>query len=541
MSTKQTKQTHEQFKHTSGATDPVWLLHNKYDARPEFQPLNEDIETDVCVIGAGIAGIQIAYELVLRGKEVVLIEARDVLAGETGRTTGHLSNALDDQYTEIKKKHGTSGAQIAADSHTWALKHVGQVTEKLGIECEYRTLPGYEISQYEVCHDDYEQDISQIKEEAQLAKQLGINAEYRDDLTVKGWDGKPNQRGGAVFHDQATFHPTDYLVGVLNWLKSQPNFRCFTYTRAMSVEEKGIEVLGLGHKYCRIETESGKTIQCEHAVEATNVPLQKLSVIAQMEYNRTYAIAIRVPKGSVEDCLLYDSAEEYKYVRLTHCDDSHDYLVVGGCDHEVGQEDTSGRFQELEDWTRARFTQASSVDYKWSGQIFEPVDYMAYIGKNQGCKRIYIVTGDSGNGLTHGVIAGRLIADEIEGKENEWATLYSPKRLGSMIKSLPETLAHDLQINAQYKRLAQSDIQDIEDLVPGSGGVLNPTLKKPTAVYKDENGNVTKLSALCPHMKGVVCWNKTEKSWDCPVHGSRFSATGLCVQGPAKGNLGPVE
>lgn len=291
---------------------------------------------------------------------------------------------------------------------------------------------------------------------------------------MRGWTGGIDQRGGLIADNQATFHPTRYLTGVLDWLKQQPNFKCYTRTRVMSVDEKGVEILGLGHKSVTIQTESGHTIKAANAVEATCVPLQKLSVTTQLEFYRTYCIAVRVPRGSVEDCLLYDNAEEYKYVRLTACDSKDDYLVVGGCDHKVGQEETTPRFDELEKWTRERFTQAGNVDYKWSGQIFEPVDFMGLIGKNQGCQKIYIVTGDSGDGLTHGVLAGRLIADEIDGVENPWAKLYSPKRIGSMLKSLPSLIAHDIQINTQYKRFLQTDITDIEDLVPGSGGVLNP-------------------------------------------------------------------
>lgn len=274
--------------------------------------------------------------------------------------------------------------------------------------------------------------------------------------------------------NQATFHPTKYLNGVLKWLKQQPRFSCYTGTRALSIQEKGIEVLGIGHKSVEIKTEAGNTIKCEYAVEATCVPLQKLSVIAELEFMRTYCIAVRVPKGSVEDCLIYDQAEAYKYVRLTECDEKDDYMVVGGCDHKVGQEETTHRFDELETWTRERFPQAGSVDYRWSGQIFEPVDFMGFIGKNQGNDKIFIVTGDSGDGLTHGVLAGRLIADEIDGVANPWASLYNPRRLASIVKSLPSMISHDLQINAQYKRFLQSDITDIEDLAPGAGGVLNP-------------------------------------------------------------------
>ncbi len=267
----------------------------------------------------------------------------------------------------------------------------------------------------------------------------------------------------------------------------------------------------------------------------------QLSVIAEMEYMRTYCIAIRVPKNYIEDCLLYDEAEAYKYIRFTACDERDDYLVIGGCDHAVGQEKEEGRFTELEQWVRERFTRAGAVDYKWSGQIFEPVDFVAFIGLNPGRKHTYIITGDSGNGLTHGVLAGKLIADEIQGVDNPWSKLYDPKRLSSLVKSLPSLVSHVAEVQTQYKRLVQSDISDIEDLARGMGGVLNPTLEGPIAVYKDEHGQVHKMSALCPHLKGVVCWNNVEKSWDCPVHGSRFSKDGICVMGPSKANLSPVD
>ena len=332
-------------------------------------------------------------------------------------------------------------------------------------------------------------------------------------------------------------------IGVLNWLKKQHNFTCYSNSRVLEITEKGVSIpLITDRKHVLITTESGKTIDCNDAIMATCVPLQKLSVVAEMEYMRTYCIAIKVPKGTVEDCLLYDTAEAYKYIRLTHCDEQHDYMVVGGCDHKVGQEDTTGRFGELETWTRERFPSAGSVDYAWSGQIFDPVDYVAFIGLNPGTKHTYIVTGDSGNGLTHGVIAGYLLADEIEDKPNDWHQLYSPGRMASIIKSAGSMLAHDLQINAQYKRFLQSDIADIEDLANGEGGVMNNSKTgKPTAIYKDGEGKTHKFSALCPHMKGVVCWNRTEKSWDCPVHGSRFSKDGVQLIGPAKGNLEPMN
>ena len=102
-------------------------------------------------------------------------------------------------------------------------------------------------------------------------------------------------------------------------------------------------------------------------------------------------------------------------------------------------------------------------------------------------------------------------------------------------------IAHDVQINAQYKRFLQSDIEDVGQLKNGEGGVLNPKTGKPVAVYKDENGNVRKFSALCPHLKGVVCWNQGEKSWDCPIHGSRFGRDGIQIIGPSLAGLSPMD
>jgi len=375
-----------------------------------------------------------------------------------------------------------------------------------------------------------------LQEEVETARELGLPVSYKPGYAVKGWDGKVDQRDVVVFEENATFHPTQYLVGLLRWLAKQSNFQCFTHTRMVSIEEKGL----LSTKEVQVSTLDGHTITCKDAVEATCIPLQKLSIVVQVEYYRTYCIAIRVPKGSIEDCLINDQADPYHYVRFTACDEKDDYLVIGGGDHKVGQEQENGRFAELEAWVRERFTRAGSVDYKWSGQVFDSVDMMHFVGLNQGKSHTYIITGDTGHGLTMGVMAGKLIADAIQGVKNDWADAYNPKRLPPLT-TLPSLVSHDLQVNLQYKKFLQSEIPDIESLPLGTGGVLNPKTSKPLAVYKDDEGGVHKFSAICPHLHAMVSWNATEKSWDCPVHGSRFSKDGVQICGPAKAGLSPAN
>ena len=494
----------QHFMHTEGATSSVWSLANPYNDRPRFSKLNKNLETDVVIVGSGMAGISTAFDLVKRGHHVVMLEAREVLSGETDRTSGHLATALDDGYLSIKEKHGDKGAAVSFESHQYAADRVGEIATELGIDCEYRHLDSYDISQYRRSDKEFAEEMKTLKEEAAYQKSLGMPTDFDEKLAVPGWTGGIDQRGGLLVRNQATFHPTKYLLGVLAWLQKQPNFSCFTHSRVMDTKEKG-GVLGIGNKYVQVHTEDGHTVSCNDVVMATCVPLQGLSVIAEMEYMRTYCVAMRIPKGSYTDALVYDTAEIYHYVRFTACDEKDDYLVVGGGDHKVGQAgDEKTRFAELENWVRERYTQVGAVDYQWSGQVFEPLDHVAFIGLDPGTKHTYIITGDSGNGLTHAVLGAKIVADEIEGKQNPWSEVYNPKRTSSLIKSAKDILAHDLQINSQFKRWLQSDITDIEDLAPGHGGVLNAKLSKPIAVYKTEDGEVRKLSAVCPHLKGML-------------------------------------
>ncbi|XXG99873.1 hypothetical protein Hte_006214 [Hypoxylon texense] len=445
-----------QFARTSGITDAVWIHEDPYANRPQFHTLTEDIETDVCIIGAGITGISIAYELVTRGREVVLVEARDVLAGE---------------------------------SHAWALgpgrrDRAGAATSTASTAtCPATASPGTGAGPRSTRND-----LEGIS--GRTWSWLGSWASTR--RSTRTWPsgagtGKPDQRGGAIYAKQAAFHPTKYLNGVPRVAKA---------AAAAQVPVLHVDA----RHYVRIETEAGHTVGCEHAVEATDVPLQKLGVVAQMAWFRTYCVALRVPKGAVADVLLYDTADPYVYARLAPYDARRAARLPGG-----GRRGPRGRAGGPAGPLRGpRAVGAGAVHEYRSERVYVP----AHRGRDRGRRQT----------------AGR--------------RLYSPKRVASVIKSAPTMLANDLPANAQYiNDCCNRDVADIEDLAPGCGGVLNPMAKTPVAVYKDEEGRVTKLSALCPHLGGVVCWNPVEKSWDCPVHGSWFGARGLAVQGLTKANL----
>lgn len=217
-------------------------------------------------------------------------------------------------------------------------------------------------------------------------------------------------------------------------------------------------------------------------------------------------------------------------------------LSLTSVDHPVGTETENSQqdlYARLEQWTLERWPMAGNIVQRWSGQIIEPLDAIGLIGHNPHDKEnVFIVTGDSGDGLTNAAVAGMLLSDMIVGRPNEWAEVYDPTR--KPIKALPSYFQHILMINSRYRRwLSKGDIPDIESLPNQCGGVLYEAGQH-VAVYKDENGKVHRYTAVCPHMKGIVKYNKEERTFDCPIHSSRFTCYGKIINGPAKSDLAPV-
>jgi Rieske Fe-S protein len=211
-------------------------------------------------------------------------------------------------------------------------------------------------------------------------------------------------------------------------------------------------------------------------------------------------------------------------------------LVVGGEDHKTGQaDDGDERLGRLEAWTRERFP-VGPVEFRWSGQVMEPVDGMGYIGRNPGDKgHVFVATGDSGHGMTHGTIAGMLLTDLILGRPNEWEQLYDPGR--KSLKAGPEYAKENLNVARQYlDYVTPGEVRSEDDIQRGRGAIVRHGAKK-FAVYRDEQGNLHRASAVCTHLGCIVQWNSLEGSWDCPCHGSRFGVDGWVMNGPALGGL----
>jgi nitrite reductase/ring-hydroxylating ferredoxin subunit len=217
-----------------------------------------------------------------------------------------------------------------------------------------------------------------------------------------------------------------------------------------------------------------------------------------------------------------------------------DLLVIGGEDHKTGQaDDQEARFARLEQWGRDRFP-LGQLAYRWSGQVMETIDGLAFIGRNPLDEpNVFIATGDSGMGLTHGTIASLILPELILGHEHPWSDLYSPSR--KPIRALRTFLSENLNVAKQYGAwLSGGDVSSPDEVPAGEGRLLRRGLTK-VALYRDEHGTMHECSAVCPHLGCIVEWNGVEKTWDCPCHGSRFDGYGQVINGPAASDLTPVE
>lgn len=489
---------------------------------PRYPRLTRNLNCSVVVVGGGIAGLTAAYMLMKEGKTVCVVEASEVASGQTAKTSAHLSSVLDEGFLELEKLHGAEGSRLAYESHSYALNMIEKIVHDEHISCDLQRIYGYLFSG--------SKDEESLKKELAAVHHAGMmDARLIDRAPFEDFDTGP----AIQYPRQLEFHPIKYIKGLLGALE-MGRVKIFARTPVVQVH---------GGERPYVETKAGHRIYCQSIVVATNSPVNNLFALhtKQAAY-RSYVLALKVPRGCIPHALFWDDQDPYHYIRVDAAPVGHDYevLIVGGEDHKTGQEDQpEDRYNNLEKWVRERFPQAGEVLYKWSGQIMEPVDGLAFLGRNPMNRDIYVITGDSGHGLTHAVIGAKIITDHIMQRPNPWTELYDPSRIS--LRSTMEFVKENANTAAQYADWLKSpSTKDPADLHPGEGGIFQQGLRK-VATYKDERGHLHFMSATCPHLAGVVHWNSAEKSWDCPCHGSRFDCHGKVIEGPAVSSLKKLD
>jgi glycine/D-amino acid oxidase-like deaminating enzyme/nitrite reductase/ring-hydroxylating ferredoxin subunit len=496
-------------------TRSLWMAQT--EVMPGARRLAENLRCDTVIVGSGIAGLSAAYELTAAGQSVVVLDRGSIAGGVTSRTTAHLAPVCDDGVSTLAKLRGEETAKLFQQSQEAAVDRIEAIVGGLSISCNFRRLDAY---LFPAMGMEWKDARAQQDDELKALHKAGVQAEKIKGVPFEGFEDAPVIR----YTRQATFHPLKYLNGVAQAVAAGGG-RIFAHSAVNTVEENDQTV--------RVTTQHGAQVTAANAIVATNSPINdRYALHSKMAPYRTYAMAFTIPRDALPDALYWDMGDPYHYVRLNPGPGATDYLIAGGADHKSGEaDDGTVRFEAIEAWIRSLVPKLGREVHRWSGQVMDTIDYCGFIGRNPGSSHVYVATGDSGQGVTHGALAGLLLKDLIVGGASPWQELYEPSRKAppGIINYVRENVTA-IQNFAEY--LMPAELDSVDELKPGEGGVIRDGLHR-VAASRDRNGKLNLVSAVCTHLGCHVHWNSTEQCWDCPCHGSQFAPDGAVLNGPA--------
>ena len=483
------------------------------DTAPEtsYPSLRDEVEVDFAVVGGGIAGLTAALLLKRGGARVAVIEAGRVGTGVTGHTTGKVSSLQGLIYRRLRRSFGEDGARLYGEANEAAIDRIEALVEEEAIDCGFRRVANYTYA-------ESERALAHVKEEVRIARRLGLPATYADSPPL------PYRVRGAVrFADQAQLHAAAYLVGLAEAVDGEGSY-VFEETRAHDVSTTAPLTVSTGEG----------SVTASAALIATNFPfLDRGLFFARCHPHRSYLVAATIA-GELPDGT-FISAEEPLRSIMPYRSGDRSLLLLGGEGHRAeATTDTAERYRRLEAWARERFP-VSSLEYRWSTQDALPIDGVPYVGRLTPFSRhLYVATGFRKWGLSNGTAAGVILADRLLGRPpSPWATIFDSNRV-KPLAGARRFVTENARVGARFLsgRLAARR-SALPELPRGQARVLELGGEK-TAAYKDDQGEIHAVSAVCTHLGCLVEWNGGEKTWDCPCHGSRFDADGRVLQGPAR-------
>ncbi|MFD2209123.1 FAD-dependent oxidoreductase [Virgibacillus halophilus] len=486
---------------------------------PDFPSLEETIDTDVGIVGAGITGLTTAYLLAKNNIKTVLIDANGILEGTTGHTTAKITAQHGLIYDELINHFGKESASLYYKAATDAISIIENTVRDLQIECDFSKEDAY-------IYTDDEEYISQLENEAKAYEKLDIPGGIVDDLPLE----IPYKKA-LVMKNQAQFHPLKYLLALAEACK-QAGVTIYTDTPAIDVEH---------YKHPAIITRAGHRIKCKNVVVASHFPFhdgQGLYPI-RMYAERAYVLAVKT-KEQFPGGMYINAEDPTRSIRALSSKEENIWLIVGE-NHKTGQgEQMTTHYEALKEFAQKQFGIAE-VLYHWSTQDLTTLDKLPYIGPITKTEdAVYVGTGYRKWGMTSGTIAGKIISDAIIGKENAYAHIFSPSRFKAdpsarkLIRGNTDVAKHLLKGKLDFTKERFDDLSVDEAVITRIDG-------KRAGVYKDAENQLHIVDTTCTHWGCEVAWNDAERTWDCPCHGSRFSYTGDVIEGPAKRPLKHID
>lgn len=475
--------------------ESVWSEGCKFRKR---KGLKEDIKTDVLIIGAGMAGILTGYMLKQSGKEVVLIDAAEVVSGNTKNTTAKITSQHGLIYHKLISEFGEEKARQYAKANELAIKKYKEIIKEEKIDCDFEEKSAYIYSLNE---------IDTLKEEVEAANKVGINAEFVEKVKL------PFEIKGAVkFNNQGQFNPIKFLKDISKDLSIYEN------TRAIEIKEN------------LVITNKGK-ITANHIVVATHYPIMNVPgyYFLRMHQERAHVIALE-NVNDIDGMYIDANNDGYSFRSYKNL------LLLGGIKQRTGENEKGGSYDKLRKAAKKLYPE-SKEKYHWSAQDCMTIDSIPYIGRySDDTPNVYVATGFNKWGMTSSMVSAMIISDMILENENDFSEIFYPKRfdlslsINNLAKDIGETAKNFI---AQKIYIPSSKIEHIKN---GHAGIVEYNGEK-VGVYKNNEGKEFIVSTKCSHLGCQLHWNADELTWDCPCHGSRFDYKGRLIGSPATKDL----
>ncbi|MFS0654973.1 FAD-dependent oxidoreductase [Bacillus sp. 179-C3.3 HS] len=487
----------------------LWLAQNK---KHSFPPVSEDLTADVIIVGGGITGIATAYDMTERGYDVILIDADHLLQGTTGHTTAKITSQHDVYYHELIQQIGMPKARLYVEANEKARELIQKRIEEHQIDCQLEVRDAY-------LYTKEEKGVKKLEQELDAYKQLGIDRDWKTDLSFD-----PDIKAALVMTQQAQFHPLQYLHALVELLIER-GVRIYEQTTAVDVKE--------GNRPAVI-TKNGHDLTGRYIISCTHFPFYdgKGLYFTRIHPEQSYVVAAKTKKPLPRG--MYLGIDQPAHSLRTAEINGEEVVLLGGEGHKTGQGgDESSHYAALETFGEETLG-LEDILYRWSTHDMVTMDQIPYIGHlTKHHSNLFVATGFRKWGMTTSHVAASLIGDLIEDKPNPYASIFTPSRgmSDSFIKDFVKENANvaGQLISGKFK---QPD-QTIDDLKPGEGGIVSYDDQK-CGAYKSEDGSVYLVDTTCTHLGCEVAWNNSDRTWDCPCHGSRFSITGEVMEGPAK-------
>jgi glycine/D-amino acid oxidase-like deaminating enzyme/nitrite reductase/ring-hydroxylating ferredoxin subunit len=475
--------------------------------RHAFPELAGHYSVDVAIIGGGIVGVTAARRLKDMGLTAAVVEARRIGRQVTGRSTAKITSLHGLTYAALARKHGEAKARLYGKAQQAALGEILRLAALHRIDCD---IEGKVALTY-TCDPA---EVGKIEEEVEVARRLGLPASL-----VSGGNGLPFEIRAAVrFADQAQFHPVKYVVGLARTI---PGEGCHVFEQSPVIDWDPGEVRS-----------ARGAVTARHVMMATHLPLGQVGGF----YAEAYPYAEPVvagPIARVPEGMFVNVEEPSRSIRTHVAADGTIYGIAAGSAFKPGHTEEEARHvEDLARWFMQHFA-AGPITHRWVNEDYTPMDGLPFAGWSGRIGKPYLVaTGFKAWGITNGTAAAMLAADLAAGRDNPWTELFDARRI-SPVAGAREFLKENIHVAADLVGgLFASRPSTLEALAPGEAAVIAREGKR-IAAFRDMEGRIHAFSAICTHMGCVLGWNRTDRTWDCPCHGSRFGIDGEVIHGPA--------